>query len=104
MYYPGISGADLAAVQSYLTSSSVDEGEVIAPKALTSASLPYYVGGPGNVDESSTYDFFFNDYDQPYVQKAISSILGIDLSEVQSQTIGWRDDMSSDDFVDTTVC
>lgn len=94
----------MAKVQSYLTGSGAEKAEVIHPRALTSDYLPYYVGGPDDVDSSATYDLFFSDYDQPYLQKAIASVLAIDLSDVQAATVGWRDDMSLDDFVDTTVC
>jgi hypothetical protein len=103
-YYPGISGADVAKVQAYLTSSDAHKDEVVHPRALTSSSLPYYVGGPDVVDASTMYDLFFNDYDGPYLQNAISAVLSLDVSDVQAATVGWRDDMSSDDFVDTTVC
>ncbi len=97
MYYPRISGEDLNAEFEKLQGVSMG-----GPK-LTD-SMPTYVGGPGAIDSTAVYDLFFNDYDQPYVQSAIASALGISKSEVADDVVPWRDDMEADDFVDTTTC
>ena len=94
-----MSGSDIVTVLGSLTSASD-----VAPRALLSASLPYYVGGPGVAEDSLVYDLFFNDYDEPYVVSAIAKVLGASSSEVQTEIVAWRDVMSEEDFVDTTTC
>jgi len=104
VYVEGLGGGQVTNIMDSLLTNGIEIGDerTIPAASIFIDSLPRYVGGPDQVDEASTYDLFFNDYDQPYVIRAIAKELGV--NEADLVVVGWRDDKEKDDYVDTTNC
>lgn len=112
MYVPGLPGSVVSGTVSALSGSTyltleerlrerTERGAL--DKARVGASLPSYIGGPDGVEESGTYDLFFNDYDEGYVVAALASEMGLSEEEVSGMVVPFRQDRDEGNFIDTTL-
>jgi 2',3'-cyclic-nucleotide 2'-phosphodiesterase (5'-nucleotidase family) len=106
VYLADVTGAEISAVVAELVGASgfkdpfKDFDESMQPMA----GLPSYVGGPYDADAATTYDLFFNDFDQENIVQAIATVRGVAADDVWEGVKSWRNDMSGADYVDTTTC
>jgi len=105
LYFSRLSGSELLEVSDAVGGGSERVQTVRNPlKWEQESTMPAFIGGPGPVNTSTTYDLFFSDYDESAIVGAIAAVRGVSKEDVTAALVPWRSDRESEDFVDTTLC